>query len=297
MKSGTTLIDSCFDSNQLTQYQLHVEVFEYGITVCVSTVKKRMIVAVWGMPSRLPLIMEPVINDHLNELLSKCPINLKGDYKNKSTSISTRYYSFIPEALFEQAQLPNYLQNTGLNLRNPQDIADLNNHDNEQLKYDKIVEENVIIAYTVNQKVSNSLKAHLLNYTLIHHKKSFLSSIISDFKTANNEIYVHYQYKQMDLAYFKNSKFHHTSTHHIEAPTDFLFFLLNSCEQLELKPDELKLVLFGTIKTGDEIHQLAFSYFSKIQFSTLNNQLQTAPALHELPSHYFYTAYKLNLCE
>ncbi|MFT6717188.1 MAG: hypothetical protein ACJA0Q_001839 [Saprospiraceae bacterium] len=285
MEASIKLIDASFDKNNLANYHLSIQLHEFSITVCVTDLKLNTAVAVWNINSKYRIFNENDTDELLNNLLKKCTLPLKGDYKKTSVAIANNQYSFIPNPLFDSSLLAHYVElNCGPTA-------------NSEFKQDEVDHENLKIVYAIPTSVIKLLEKTLESFELTHHQKVFLNAVNSDFKANDSELYVNYQHKQLTLLYFNDGKFHHGSTHEIGTPEDFLFFVLNTCEQLGLNPQKIKLVLLGEIKTGDEIHHLAFSYFEKIQFGAVQKKLNTAPALNDVPKHYFYTAYKQYLCE
>jgi hypothetical protein len=281
MKGSINLLDASFNKDLLNNYQLSIQLFEYNMTVCVTDIKQQVSIALWSLDAKYSILE---YDNLLDELLNNCTIPLKGTYKSTTVSIANSQYSFVPSPLFDSSQLQSYIElNCG-----PQNDC--------QFMSDSIEPENMHIAYSVPNKIIKSLGKAINDYRFIHHKKLFLNSITSDFKSNDTELYVHYKNKQLGLLYFKESKFHHGNNYNIDAPEDFLFFVLNSCKQLKLNPQKLKLILLGGIKTGDEIHHLAFSYFDKIQFGVVHKKTIVASGLNDVPKHLFYTAYKQHLC-
>jgi len=285
MEASINLIDTSFNPENLNNYHLSLQLYEYSITVCITDLKQNITPAVWSINSKYSILNEKKNSEILTDLLKECTIPIKGAYKETSVTIANKQYSFIPNPLFDSSQLKKYIE------------LNCGPLTNSQFKYESLEQENMTIAYAVPDHIIKILDNTLINYKITSHKKIFLDSVSGNFKSNDTELYINYTNKQLELLYFKGAKFHHGSTHEIGAPEDFLFFILNSCEHLNLNPQNIKLILLGAIKTGDKIHHLAFSYFEKIQFGTVLSTANLAPALHDIPKHYFYTAYKQHLCE
>jgi len=284
MNDSINFIDNTFDNNNLGNYSLNIQLHEYAVTVCVTEFIKQRSVAIWSSTSKYSLLSEKNESHALLTLISECTIPLKGSYKKTTLAIASKNFSFVPSPLFDSAEIKKYVE-----LNNGSQI-------NVKFQYDSMEQDNLNIAFSVSKNTIELLDRTLGAYELCHHKKVFLNAVSSNYISNNSVLYANYSNKQLELIYIKNNKFHFGNIFDIGTPEDFLYYILNTCEQLDINPQALKLVLSGSIKTGDKIHHLAFSYFDKIQFATAKNSINLAPALAELPKHYFFTAYNQHIC-
>lgn len=284
MKTPINLIDSSFDKNQQSNYVLNVQVHEHSVNVCVYDHRKQIAVAIWSDDTKYSLLSENQSHELLSDVLDRCSVPLKEGYKSCSIAISGGQFSFVPNAIFDKRHLKEYIE---LNYGPLTEV---------DFKSEQVDQENLTIAYSIQKKIVSVLQDKFGDFKLLHHTNVFLNAITSDFKTDETELYANYSNKQLELAYFKKGKFQFGNSYEIGAAEDFIYYTLNTTEQLGLNPQKLKLILTGKIVTGDKIHHLAFSYFEKIQFGATQTNLKIASAIDELPKHYFYTIYKQHLC-
>ncbi|MFT6746510.1 MAG: hypothetical protein ACJAZ2_000851 [Glaciecola sp.] len=285
MEAVIHLVDASFKKDKLSNYHLSIQIHNHTLSVCITDIKQSTAVAVWSLNSKYPLVFTEKSDDFLTGALNKCPLPLNGSYGKTNVSIASSVFTFVPQPLFDKTQLRNYIE------------LNCGTVEHGELMHDTIEHENMILGYIVPDQVKEVLDKSLGEFNLIHHSNVFLNSITGDFNSNDTELYVNYKHNQLELLYFNNAKFHHGNIYKIGAPEDVLYYILNSCEQLKLNPQNIKLVLLGAIKTGDKIHQLSFSYFDKIQFGAIQSKFKIAPALNDLSKHYFYTLYKQYLCE
>jgi hypothetical protein len=284
MNDSIKFIDNAFDKDNLGLYSLNIQLHEHTITVCVTELIKQSAVAVWSSSSKYSLFSKKNTDKTLLTLLNACTIPLKGSYKKISLAIASKEFSFVPSALFDSTEIKKYVE------------LNCGNQMNAIFQHDNLEQEDLNIAYAISKDTIEVLDKTLGIYKLCHHSKVFLNAVNTNFIASDIALYANYSNKQLELIYIKNNKFYFGNIFDVGAPEDFLYFILNSCEQLGINPQDLKLILSGAIKTGDEIHHLAFSYFDKIQFAVAKDSINIAPALTELPKHYFFTAYNQHTC-
>lgn len=281
MATSVNLKDPILSTTARGNCHLSIQITEQHATVCVSDVKTNTNIALWQGSSKKNLLYSELA---LLNLLNECDFPLGKGYAKTSVSIKNSKISFVPQVLFDENQLPTYVElNAGTC-----EIYDFH--------FDSLEQRSLKVVYAVPKTVIIALNQALSNFQLLHHFTVLLTGITSDFKPNNDELYIHYSSRTLEILYLKNHRFYCGNQYKIEVPEDFLYYLLNTCEQLSIAPQKLKLILLGEIKTGDEIHHLAFSYFKQIQFGVIDNKTPIASALNEVPKHIFYTAYKQHLC-
>jgi len=77
---------------------------------------------------------------------------------------------------------------------------------------------------------------------------------------------------------------------------DVLYWLLKICKQFSLSQNEVKLVLSGLIDKQSAVFKELYQYFTNIEFTTLENDIQLSRDFDEYPVHFFSSLYKLVSC-
>jgi hypothetical protein len=77
---------------------------------------------------------------------------------------------------------------------------------------------------------------------------------------------------------------------------DVLYWLLKICRQFSLSQNEVKLVLSGLIDKQSAVFKGLYQYFTNIEFTTLENDIQLSGDFDEYPVHFFSSLYKLVSC-
>ena len=77
---------------------------------------------------------------------------------------------------------------------------------------------------------------------------------------------------------------------------DVLYWLLKTCEQHSMSQNEVQLVLSGLIDRQSAVFKELYQYFLKIEFATVENDIQLSGAFDDYPVHFFSSLYKLASC-
>ena len=87
----------------------------------------------------------------------------------------------------------------------------------------------------------------------------------------------------------KNLKFYNTFNH--QAPEDFIYYLLFTCEQLQLNPETIEVVLIGEIEKKSALYSTTHKYIRNIKFGVRKTDADLSYQLQEIPKHFYYTLF------
>ncbi|HTQ66656.1 MAG TPA: DUF3822 family protein [Puia sp.] len=77
---------------------------------------------------------------------------------------------------------------------------------------------------------------------------------------------------------------------------DAAYNLLNCCEQLHLKQEEVVVDLAGLIERKSALHEELQKYFLNISFDHMDDSIKVTDELREYPLHYFSSLLKMAIC-
>ena len=145
-------------------------------------------------------------------------------------------FSLVPQPLFDEDQLPNYLK------YNAKILA------SDHLEYDVIEGLETVNVYVPFANVNNYLYDLFGEFEFKHSGTVLLETLIKLPSSRQGSIaYLHLAESQMDLAVFSSKKLLFYNSFTTSSPEDVLYFLLFSLEQLDLDPESLKLRLLGEV--------------------------------------------------
>jgi hypothetical protein len=106
---------------------------------------------------------------------------------------------------------------------------------------------------------------------------------------------VFYPEKMVALA-IKEGKVHLMQTFLYQDVKDVVYYLLNACRQLEMNPEEVRLLVGGLIDRQSALSDELFKYFLQIDFERIDESIKVTDELRELPLHYFSSILKMAVC-
>ena len=172
-------------------------------------------------------------------------------------------FSLVPQPLFDEDQLPNYLK------YNAKILA------SDHLAYDVVNGLETVNVYVPFTNVNNFLFEHFGEFEYKHSGTVLLETLIKLPSSRQGAIgYLHLAESQMDLAVFASKKLVFFNSFAISGPEDVLYFLLFTLEQLDLEMDSLKLRLLGEVTEEDRVYELCTEYVENVSlFVPADNSL------------------------
>ena len=74
------------------------------------------------------------------------------------------------------------------------------------------------------------------------------------------------------------------------------YHLLNTCRQLGIDPEKIKVLLGGLIDRQSALSEELHKYFLRINFESIDESIKITDELKELPLHYFSSILKMAVC-
>ncbi|HEY4209695.1 MAG TPA: DUF3822 family protein, partial [Puia sp.] len=94
----------------------------------------------------------------------------------------------------------------------------------------------------------------------------------------------------------KEGKVHLMQTFHYQDSKDVVYYLLNTCRQLDIDPEEVRLLVGGLIDKQSALSEELYKYFLQVDFEHIDESIKVTDELRELPLHYFSSILKMAVC-
>ena len=101
---------------------------------------------------------------------------------------------------------------------------------------------------------------------------------------------------KMVVLVIKQGKVHLMQTYNYQDVKDVVYYLLNICRQLDINPEEVRLIVGGLIDRQSALSEELFKYFLQIDFENIDESIKVTDELRELPLHYFSSILKMAVC-
>ena len=209
---------------------------------------------------------------------------LKWNLNSFTISYFFKPCTIIPNSLYDSKLKRKYLE--------------LNNQidSNEEVLVDKLKYLNAVIIYSIPKEHLSILKK-IKNIKLRHSATIFIENILKKTKHSNNnEFFIDISTKNFNIAFIKNSKLVFYNNFEFKSKDDFLYYILNCYNTLEINSREVKVRISGEFEKNSVISDLK-SYIKKVLLVNRSSSNSYSYILNQVPNHFFQKLFNQINCE
>ncbi len=199
----------------------------------------------------------PTPYEHLNlvkQLFSQEEL-LQIKYKSVTVSHLNNLITQVPLPFFDKNNLKFYLQNT---------IKVL---ENDYITFDEIDNSEIVNVYIPFVNINNFLIDRYGAFTFKHSSTVLIETLLNQYKNLDDDFcFVNVFNFNFEIVVIKNKKLELYNFHSFRTKEDFIYYILFTAEQLNLNPEEFKLILLGDIEKESELYTLLYQYIRNISF-------------------------------
>ena len=200
---------------------------------------------------------------------------LHANFMNVTVTHCNNLVSHVPESLFDERYLKDYLKYTIKLL------------ENDYISYDKITNSQVVSVYLPFVNVNNFLLDIYNSFIYKPASTVLIDRLTQQYKNKEgNYCFVNVVGPTFEVMVLKSGKFELYNHFGFITSEDFLYYILFTAEQLELNPESFKLVLMGEIEKDSELYKDCYNYIRNIAFY---KPLVQHPLLNEHSAHQDFT--------
>lgn len=178
---------------------------------------------------------------------------LKLAFDDKTVLHDNSFNTFVPNALFDENYPGSYLQYS------------TRVFEGDFFAWDGLQTHDMANVYVPLMNVNNFLIERLGSFDY-KNTNSILVEKLLDASVNNDEkqVYVHIQPTHFEIVVAQDQKLLLFNSFEYAAPTDFLYYLLFTLEQLSLNPETVKVWLLGDITTESPLFEAAYTYIRHV---------------------------------
>lgn len=200
---------------------------------------------------------------------------LNKTYSSINISMTSSKFSLLPAPLFDKKHLRKYLN---INYRKIENI---------DIFHDEINSINSYVVYGISKAEQDFIKTFFPKSTINHFSSRLIPNLITQNKNLNcQKIIVNVGHKHLNIIVIDNSNLVFNNTFFHRTPEDCLYYILFTCEQLNLNPESVILEFMGQIQKSDTLYELVYTYVRQVEFR--KGQIDLSPNLKSIESHQFY---------
>ncbi|MFD1294354.1 DUF3822 family protein [Lutibacter holmesii] len=192
--------------------------------------------------------------DLVAEIFQNEPL-LQLKYQSVSVSHFNNLNSQVPLPFFEKEKLEDYLK------------FNVKVLENDFITYDEIVNTDIVNVYIPFVNINNFLIDTYGSFEYKHSSTILIEKLLQEFKHFSTDFcFVNVTNNHFEIVVIKNNQFELFNCFKFYTKEDFIYYILFTAEQLQLNPEELKLVLFGDIEKDSELYTILYQYIRNISF-------------------------------
>ena len=181
-------------------------------------------------------------------------------YKSVSVSHFNNLNTQVPEPFFEKDKLNQYLKYSVKVL------------ENDFIAYDTLKNTDIVNVYIPFVNINNYLIDTFGTFEYKHSSTILIEKLLHEYKNLSNDFcFINVTNNYFEIIVIKNTNFELFNCFKFKTKEDFIYYILFTAEQLNLNPEDLKLVLLGDIEKDSELYSILYQYIRNISFYTPSN--------------------------
>ena len=275
---GNSIIDEAFDVKNTSTYSLIIQVGITGVLVTVYDKAKNKLIALEIFSFQNAYNFDVVVE--LFDLLAKESKLIGNKYKSVVCSVVNDLSTLVPAPLFDESNKKAYLElNVGL-------------EDVEFIEIDKIKSIDAQNVFAVPSSLKTKLNKVFGNVIFKHFSSGLLESLLVQNKNqTGKKLYAHVQSSRFEVILIEGKNLLFYNTFNYQAAEDFIYYLLFVCEQMQLNPENIEVVLLGEIERNSTIFSLCQKYIRNLKFGERAANVDYCYQLQSLSKHYYFSLF------
>ncbi len=279
-----SFIDEAFDEKKAYQYHLIIQMDIDCVWLAVNEKLKNKYIA-FESYSFQNLFQLGEVCDLMDVLVKESKLFLQ-KYGSVSCVVINNLSTIIPSPLFEKNKEEMFLKfNSTLQGDELIMVDDLKNLDAKNV---------FALPSCLKIKLENLHK----NVTYHHFSSSLIEGLLIQNKNQTTKklfVHIHPSHFEAIVIDGKNLLFYNTFNYH--TTEDFIYYLLFVCEQLQLNPESIEVVLLGGIEKNSAIYSIAQKYIRNIKFGERTDDADYSYQLQTIPKHQYFTLFNCYLLQ
>ena len=265
----TILADSSFDSNQISNLHLSIELSSSSLSYCIIDTQKYRC---------LLLSSQKLETDNLLEIFSNDDY-LSQNFKSKSISFVNFANTLVPFELYEKEDKEN--------------LFALNHELNDEVLLEDNLREEIINLHAVPKLFFQTIKNILPEAAL----RSQSSILINNFTNLNLKVETMFLYLKdsfVNIVVTKGKNLLFQNKFNYVTKEDLLFYVLFSIQELNFSNEDINTIVYGNV-TEDEF-SILYDYIRNIKYGNKLKDISCSNEFNSIENHCYSILYRQFLC-
>jgi len=265
----TILADSSFDSNQISNLHLSIELSSSSLSYCIIDTQKYRC---------LLLSSQKLETDNLLEIFSNDDY-LSQNFKSKSISFVNFANTLVPFELYEKKDKEN--------------LFAINHELNDEVLLEDNLREEIINLHAVPKLFFQTIKNILPDAAL----RSQSSILINNFTNLNLKVETMFLYLKdsfVNIVVTKGKNLLFQNKFNYVTKEDLLFYVLFSIQELNFSNEDINTIVYGNV-TENEFNIL-YDYIRNIKYGNKLKDISCSNEFNSIENHCYSILYRQFLC-
>ena len=282
MRPQLQLIDPSFQSQSSEKCDLLLNIGTACISYAIISTEgnKLRILSEITIPNNLP----ETISNTLEELIAENE-HLKQSFQKVVVSIDSNKFVFIPNEIYDQSKLTEYVKFLNPNKSDPVLTRNLNTRSIKNV-------------FIVDSFLQSKVLAHYPKAIITSQANSFIEGNAKSLKIdLPYQLFLNIQAATFEACLYLNNELSFYNLIEYKTIEEFNYFLLAIITQFNLTAPNTSVFLTGKINPGEELYTRIKKYFSKIKLADGDSLVDRNYIFHPVQSHTYFSLLSLTLCE
>ncbi len=282
--ANISFVDKSFDSNNISHYHLSLQVFLEGFSFTVLDRARNKFIALHH--EHYPkLTSYQVLTEALQASFNNNPL-LKLPFNHVKCLFATPKYTFIPSVFYQPQTVTSFFSLT---------------HDllpSERIETNYLYSNANYVAFAMPNQVRDFLTSQQPQIRFFHHTAPLIEEVLLTAKQSEHQqvLYINMYHHFFDIAFVDSGNLKLVNTFSHTSQTDFLYFCLNTVNQLKLMPQQIPVYLLGDIPKNSLLIEQLKQYLKNIDFLNKPEHFNYCFDFVNQPNHTFTNLINLYQC-
>jgi len=269
-ENNKTLIkDSTFDSLQISNYHLSIELSEKSISYCIVDKNKYRCYLLFSQNYESQNLLK-ILNE--DEFITR-------EFLSKSISFVNFPNTLIPKELYNEKDKKN--------------IFSVNHSlTNEELVIDEL-KSKIINLYAIPNTIFQTVK-NVIPEAIFRSNSSILINYFLSLNNLQETMFLFLKDSYINIVVTKGDSLIFQNKFEYQTKEDLLFYVLFSIQQLNFSNEEINTVIYGNI--SKEEYNILYQYIRNIKFGNKLKDISCSNEFNNIEDHCYNILYRQFLC-
>ena len=266
-----------FDAEKSSQYRMAIQFALGGLSYALLDTQSHTLIALECYQSDLLADSDDLFRTLERALEAKGLNNKPLHFVN--CLIDNRFCTFVPEALFDEAEKATYLD---FGFQRPEGYS---------IATKPLAKASCVNVFAWPNALQAKVSSKWKNARVTHSSSVFVDGVMDS--PTSTGVFVQVRNRDFDMAMKRDGKLLFFNNFKFVTKEDFAYFLLFAMEQNGLSGQDTTVSFSGLIRPASDIIDLCGRYVKDIRFVDGPRKIKVSKALEEVPFQYYFTLYQI----